>query len=55
MYSSNVDSSEIAVKTSDGVVTLSGKVDSGTQRSLAIELAKNIRGVQSVESGGLVI
>jgi osmotically-inducible protein OsmY len=55
MYSSNVDSSEIAVKTSDGVVTLSGKVDSGTQRSLAIELAKNIRGVQSVESEGLVI
>jgi hyperosmotically inducible periplasmic protein len=55
MYSSNVDGSDIDVTTSQGVVTLSGKVDSGAERALAIELAKNIRGVHSVESEGLII
>jgi osmotically-inducible protein OsmY len=55
MYSRNVDSSDIEVNTSDGVVTLSGKVDSGAERALAVELAKNIRGVNSVESKDLII
>ena len=55
MYSTNVDASEIAVSTSAGVVTLSGKVDSGAQRSLAIELAKNVLGVKSVSYAGLTI
>lgn len=54
MYSSNVDGSDIDVSTKNGVVTLSGKVDSGAERALAIELAKNIRGVKSVESKGLI-
>ncbi len=55
MYSTNVDASEIAVSTRAGVVTLSGKVDSGAQRSLAIELAKNVLGVKSVSYAGLTI
>lgn len=55
MYSSNVDGSDINVSTKNGVVTLSGKVDSGAERALAIELAKNIRGVHSVETKSLVI
>jgi osmotically-inducible protein OsmY len=55
MYSSNVDGSDITVNTDDGIVTLSGKVESGAERELAIELAKNVRGVQSVASEGLVI
>jgi osmotically-inducible protein OsmY len=55
LYSSNVDGSDIDVSTSNGVVTLSGKVDSGAERALAIELAKNVRGVASVESKGLII
>ena len=55
MYSSNVDGSDIAVTTDGGIVTLTGKVDSGTERALAIELAKNIRGVKSVQSKGLTI
>jgi len=55
MYSSNVDGSDIGVSTTKGVVTLTGKVDSGAERALAIELAKNIRGVKSVESKGLTI
>ena len=55
LYSSNVDGSDIDVSTSKGVVTLSGKVDSGAERALAIELAKNVRGVVSVDSKSLVI
>lgn len=55
MYSSNVDGSDISVKTTKGVVTLSGKVDSGAERALAIELAQNVRGVKSVQSKGLTV
>ena len=55
LYSNNVDGKDIAVTTSAGVVTLSGKVDSGVERSLAIELAKNVRGVRSVSATSLVI
>ena len=53
MYSSNVDGSDIAVNTDKGIVTLSGKVDSGAERALAIELAQNVRGVKSVYSKAL--
>ena len=53
MYTRNVDGSHIAVSTKDGVVTLSGKVDSGAERALAVELAQNIRGVKSVYHKGL--
>lgn len=55
LYSSNVDGSDIKVDTKNGVVTLSGKVDTGAERALAIELARNVRGVKSVESKGLKI
>ncbi|MDP9141629.1 MAG: BON domain-containing protein [Pseudomonadota bacterium] len=54
LYSSNIDGSDIVVSTNGGVVTLSGKVDSGAERDLAVELAKNIRGVKSVQSKALV-
>jgi osmotically-inducible protein OsmY len=54
-YSSNVDGSDIGVVTKDGVVTLTGEVDSGAERALAIELAKNIRGVKSVGSSALTL
>ena len=55
MYSSNVDSSDISVSTHAGVVTLTGKLSSGAERALAIELATNVRGVKSVQANGLVI
>ncbi len=55
LYSSNVDGSDIKVDTKNGVVTLSGTVDSSAERALAIELAKNVRGVKSVQSKGLKI
>jgi len=53
MYSSNVNGSDIDVSTNAGVVTLTGKVDSGAERALAIELARNVQGVKSVESKAL--
>jgi osmotically-inducible protein OsmY len=55
MLSSHVDGSDITVSTKDGIVTLSGKLDSGAERALAIDLANNIRGVKSVQSKGLTI
>lgn len=55
MYSSNVDGGDISVSTNAGIVTLSGKVESGAERALAIEFAKNVRGVKSVNSKGLTI
>ena len=54
-YSSNVDGSDISVNTDKGVVMLSGKVDSGAERALAIELAQNVRGVKSVQSKALTL
>ena len=53
MYSSNVTSNDINVSTNSGIVTLTGKVASGAERSLAIELAQNVRGVKSVSSKAL--
>ncbi|HQQ64058.1 MAG TPA: BON domain-containing protein [Pseudomonadales bacterium] len=54
MYSSHVEGSHIDVSTTNGIVTLIGKVDSGAERALAIELADNVRGVKQVQATGLV-
>lgn len=53
LYSSNVAGSDIDVSTQNGIVTLSGKVSSGAERDLAVELAQNVRGVKSVDAKGL--
>lgn len=53
LYSSNVAGSDIEVSTQGGNVTLSGKVHSGAERDLAVELAQNVRGVKSVDAKGL--
>lgn len=53
MFSNNIDGSDISVSTKDGVVTLSGMVDSGAERALAIEFANNVRGAKSVDSKNL--
>ncbi|SDI52659.1 BON domain-containing protein [Pseudomonas panipatensis] len=45
-----VNSSEIAVSTLNGIVTLSGGLASRAERSLAIELASNVRGVKGVQA-----
>lgn len=55
LYSSNVRGTDVAVDTEAGVVTLNGKVHSGAERALAIELANNVRGVKSVNAKGLTI
>lgn len=55
LYSNNVDGADISVTTDKGIVTLSGKVDSGAERALAIELAQNVRGVKSVHTKDLTI
>lgn len=55
LYSSNVDGSNIEVSTREGIVTLKGKLASGMECALAVELAKNVRGVKSVQSKELTI
>lgn len=50
MYSSSVHSNNISVETKNGVVTLTGKVQSGAERALAIELAQNVQGVKRVDA-----
>lgn len=50
LYSTNVSGSDITVKTVAGVVTLTGDLDSGAERALAIELTQNVRGVKSVNA-----
>jgi osmotically-inducible protein OsmY len=53
--SSNVSGSDISVTTNSGIVTLSGRVNSGAERELAVELARHVRGVKSVESENLTL
>jgi hyperosmotically inducible periplasmic protein len=53
MYSKNVTGADITVSTNSGVVTLTGKVHSGAERSLAIELAQNVMGVKNVHAKSL--
>lgn len=48
MYSADVDSNDIKVSTDHGVVTLTGSVDNDAERTQAIALAGNIRGVKKI-------
>ena len=53
MWSSGVSSGDISVTTDDGVVKLSGTVDSEAERELAVELAQELRGVKNVDASAL--
>lgn len=53
LYSRHLDGLNIAVQTRDGVVTLSGVVASAAEKDLAIETARNIRGVREVQAAAL--
>jgi hyperosmotically inducible periplasmic protein len=53
LWSSGVSGGDISVTTDDGVVALSGKVDSEAERELAIELAEQLRGVTRVDASDL--
>lgn len=48
MFASDINGSEIDVRTSDGIVTLSGTVANSSERATVIETAFNIRGVKNV-------
>jgi len=54
-FSRWVDGTDIEVSTNDGVVVLTGEVESGSEKSLAAELAQNVRGVRKVDSSGLTV
>jgi hyperosmotically inducible periplasmic protein len=53
LWSSGISGGDISVTTDDGVVTLTGRVDSEAERELAVELAQELRGVKSVDASGL--
>ena len=53
MLTDRVDRFEIAVTTSNGVVSLKGVVDSMAERELAVQVAQDIHGVKKVEADGL--
>ncbi len=53
LYSSNVSGTDVHVTTEKGVVMLKGTLSSGAERALAIELARNVLGVKSVDAKGL--
>lgn len=55
LLSRNISGSDINVTTADGVVTLTGRVDNGAERDLAIAVAEDIRGVKAVKAGGLAV
>lgn len=55
LYSRNLDSLNIKVDTRDGFVSLSGTVLSNAEKRLAVETARNIRGVRGVDADALRI
>lgn len=55
LYSRNLDSLNIKVDTREGFVSLSGTVLSNAEKRLAVETARNIRGVRGVDADALRI
>lgn len=55
LMSNNVDGLDLTVETKDGVVTLAGAASSTSERDLAIEIAKDIKGVKSVVATGVKV
>jgi osmotically-inducible protein OsmY len=53
LYSRNLDGLNISVDTKNGKVSLSGNVQSKAEKQLAIETARNIRGVRGVDADAL--
>lgn len=53
LYSRNLDGLNITVDTQKGMVNLSGSVLNSTEKQLAIETARNIRGVRGVDADAL--
>lgn len=55
LYSRNLDGLNIEVNTQDGLVTLRGKVLSNAEKRLAMDIARNIRGVRGVDADALLV
>src|SRR5690606_36125085 len=55
LFNSSLDGLDISVDTKEGQVTLSGQVDNDAEKSLAVEIAENIRGVRTVNADNLRI
>ena len=55
MFTRGVDSMGIVVATLNGVVSLSGMVDSTAERELAVRVTQDIRGVKKVDAEGLKV
>jgi hyperosmotically inducible protein len=55
LMSTNVDGLDLSVETKDGVVTLTGQASSTAERDLAVEIAKDIKGVKNVNASGVKI
>jgi osmotically-inducible protein OsmY len=50
LMSNDVDGLDLTVETKDGVVTLGGAASSAAERDLAVEIAKDIKGVKGVNA-----
>ncbi|GAB2586231.1 BON domain-containing protein [Dyella jejuensis] len=50
-----IKASDISVNTTDGVVTLTGTATSMREKNHAIHVAKNVKGVKSVDASGLTV
>ncbi|MEO4048012.1 BON domain-containing protein [Pseudomonas sp. CAU 1711] len=55
LYDSQLDGLDISVETKAGMVELSGSVLNAAEKELAIEIARNIRGVRGVDADALQI
>lgn len=55
LVSKNVDGLDITVETKDGMVTLGGGASSTSERDLAVEIAKDIKGVKGVNAASVKI
>jgi osmotically-inducible protein OsmY len=55
LMSTNVDGLDLTVETKDGIVTLGGGASSTAERDLAVEIAKDIKGVKGVNAGSVKI
>lgn len=55
VYSRSLDALNIDVDTKDGFVSLRGSVLSAAEKRLAVEIARNIRGVRGVDADALLI
>lgn len=51
----NADATDIKVETTNGVVKLSGKVDSQAEIDKAVSVAKSVDGVKQVDKSGLTV